>query len=370
MKITVTYIVSNIDKALTFEWAAELLDKEKLDLSFILLNPGDSALEQHCKRLGVPVWRITYRSKKDLPWAFIRIWWYLLTKRPRIVHCHLFDGYLIGIPAAWCAFVCTRIYTRHNATYHRDYYPNMVRFDNMANQMASVVVATTENVKRVLMREEGVPEHKIRTIHYGFELEKFINPPQYEIDELAAKYGTKEKYPVVGLIARYLDLKGLQYAIPAWLRLRKEYPRAHLILANSRGPYGDEVRKMLTSVSETDYTEISFEKNIYALHHLFDIHVHTPINPEIEAFGQTYVEALASSTPSVFTMSGVAREFIRHERNALVVDFENSEQIYEAMKRFLMDKQLGRKLASQGKQDVQCFGVGGMISKLEALYLE
>ncbi len=41
---SITYIVSNIDKALTFEWVAEFLDTSRFSLSFILLNPGDSAL--------------------------------------------------------------------------------------------------------------------------------------------------------------------------------------------------------------------------------------------------------------------------------------------------------------------------------------
>ncbi len=51
---------------------------------------------------------------------------------PHFVHCHIFDAYLIGIPAAWLAFIRGRVYTRHNATYHREYYP-LVKFDTMVN---------------------------------------------------------------------------------------------------------------------------------------------------------------------------------------------------------------------------------------------
>ena len=211
----ITYIVSNIDKALTFELVAEFLDTERFEIAFILLNPGDSALERFCRRMDVPVKRITYRGKKHLPRAFLTIFLNLVFRRPHFVHCHMFDAYLIGIPAAWLAFIRGRVYTRHNATYHREYYPKVVKFDVMANWLSSAVVATDENVKRVLTRDEGVPERKVRIVHYGFDLDRADNSRQSEIDGLAAKYGTVGKHPVVGVIARYLDLKGIQYVIPA-----------------------------------------------------------------------------------------------------------------------------------------------------------
>lgn len=367
---SITYIVSNIDKALAFEWAVEFLDTERFSLSFILLNPGDSALERFCRRRDVPVKRIRYRGKRDAPRAFLTIFLSLLFRRPHFVHCHMFHAYVIGIPAAWLAFIRGRAYTRHNATYHREYYPQVVKFDAMTNRLSSVVVATCQNVARVLQRDEGVPERKVRTIRHGFPLERFMDAPQSEVDELAARWGTAGKHPVVGVIARYLDLKGIQYVIPAWKRLRVEYPDSHLVLANARGPFADEITRLLSDVPESAYTEIPFEDNVYALHNLFDIYVHVPINPEIEAFGQTYVEALASGTPSVFTMSGVAPEFILHEQNALVVPFAESEPIYEAMKRILTDEQLRRGLIDRGKADVQQFGVEVMIQKLEELYSE
>ncbi len=366
----ITYIVSNIDKALTFEWVAELLDTSRFSLSFILLNPGDSALERFCRRMDVPVKRVTYRGKRDVPRAFLTIFLYLMFRRPHFVHCHMFEAYLIGIPAAWLAFIRGRVYTRHNATYHRAYYPQVVKLDLMTNRLSSRVVATSQNVARVLQRDEGVRESKVRIIRHGFPLEKFMEVPPSEVDEMRARCGTAGKHPVVGVIARYLDLKGIQYVIPAWKQLRGEYPDSHLVLANARGPFADEITRLLSDVPESAYTELPFEDNVYALHNLFDIHVHVPINPEIEAFGQTYVEALASGTPSVFTMSGVAPEFIRHEQNALVVPFEESEPIYEAMKRILTDEQLRHRLIHQGRAAVQQFSVKEMIGKLEELYSE
>ena len=35
-----TYIVASVEKAVAFEWLSDSIDRERFDLSFILLNPG------------------------------------------------------------------------------------------------------------------------------------------------------------------------------------------------------------------------------------------------------------------------------------------------------------------------------------------
>jgi len=109
--------------------------------------------------------------------------------------------------------------------------------------------------------------------------------------------------------------------------------------------------------------------NVRALYHVFDVFVHVPINSYCEAFGQTYVEALACGVPSVFTLSGIAPEFIQHEKNALVVPFKDSQAIALACQRLLQDEGLRSELSAQGLKDVrEQFGIEGMIGRLQNLY--
>ena len=73
--------------------------------------------------------------------------------------------------------------------------------------------------------------------------------------------------------------------------------------------------------------------------------------------------------PSVFTLSGVAPEFIEHERNALVVDFESPDEIYTAINRLLDDESLREHLIANGRQDIRpMFEIDTMIKRLEAIY--
>lgn len=79
---------------------------------------------------------------------------------------------------------------------------------------------------------------------------------------------------------------------------------------------------------------------------------------------------MAVGIPSIFTMSGIAPELIVHEKNALVVPFMNSENIYQSILRLIQEKDISKHLQLNGRNDVKIFDLNIMISKLEKLYFQ
>jgi glycosyltransferase involved in cell wall biosynthesis len=361
----IIYILSNTNKALVFEWTAAYLDKSRFDLHFILLNPRDSEMESFLLKEGIPVKRIPYYGKKDLLKAIVQTFLYLKRLKPQILHAHLFEAGIIGSIAGWLAGIPKRVYTRHHSAYHHQYYPNAVKYDKLINFLATDIVAISEVVRDILLKKEHVPEQKIHLIHHGF---LFADTPGKNV-QLLNKYNPEAKYPVVGVISRYIELKGIQYILPAFKRLTETYPDALLIITNVGGNYAAAINRQLQEIPARNYIQIPFEPNVSDLYKLFDIFVHVPIEPSIEAFGQTYVEALAAGIPSIFTLSGVAQEFIRDRQNALVVPYKDSNAIYNAMRILLNDTELVNKLTANGKKDVfSSFSLSRMIALLEKLY--
>ena len=269
--------------------------------------------------------------------------------------------------AARLAGVKKRIYSRHHGSYHHEYFPSAIKYDRFINFLSTDVVAISENVKNILI-DEGVAPEKIHLIHHGFDLDAFRNVTAEKINQMKAKYLPAPGYPVFGVISRYIEWKGIQFIIPAFKKILEAYPQAHLILANARGHYEKQIKKLLKEIPQQNYTEIAFEDDLFTLYKLFDVYVHAPVNKNIEAFGQTYVEALAAGIPSVFTLSGVAKEFIVNRKNALVVDFQNSNAIYNATMELLKDESLRNILIQNGQQSVQSFALDVFIKKLEELY--
>ena len=107
---------------------------------------------------------------------------------------------------------------------------------------------------------------------------------------------------------------------------------------------------LLVEIPNRNVILIPFEEDIAALYKCFDIYVHTPVDELCEAFGQTYVEALASGIPSIFTLSGIAAQFIKHDKNAYVAEFKNSDAIYHGLEKMWNDVSYRNQLIEGGRQ--------------------
>ncbi len=364
----VTYIISNIDRALAFEWIALHLDRKKIELSFILLNASQSYLQDFLEHQKIPVLHIPYHGKKDIPKSVIKIYSFLKKNKIDAVHTHFLDANLVGLFAAKLANIKQRIHTRHHGSEHHVFAPKGVKYDKFVNRLSTDIVVISQNVASILTEKENVKKEKMHLINHGFDFSLFQHHDKQNILDLKSKYNISTQTPVIGIISRYTKGKGIQYIIPAFKKLLNKYPNALLILANANGDYQNEIRNLLKEIPAINYLEIPFEKEIHTLYQLFDIFVHVPINAHYESFGQIYIEALVSKVPSIFTLSGVAVEFIKHQENAWVVDFENSEQIEQGFIELLTNTSTKNKLIENGTKSCERFELEPFIEKLNHLY--
>jgi glycosyltransferase involved in cell wall biosynthesis len=366
-RVKIAYIISDIENSLAFEWIAKKF--VDFDLTFILIGSANTALEKTLN--GHTTFYVIVDGKFSNPF----ITWFSLirlihTIKPQIIHTHLWRANVYGQTASWFLRIPKRVFTRHHATIHYEKYPSGLKWDKLCNFLATDIIAISKNVQEILIDKDGADPKKIHLIHHGFDLDYFKSVAPSDIENLRVKYRIDKKKvgPVIGVVARYVDWKGIQYIIPSFRRLREKYPSAHLVLANANGDYSTEIRRMLGTLPVESYTEIIFEENIAALYRLFDIYTHVPVNSQVEAFGQTYVEALASGVPAVFTLSGIASEFIVHEQNALVAAFQDVESVVIAIERILTDESLRTRIIGGGKKSTLSFSIDGMINKLRDLY--
>lgn len=370
-KKKICYIISDINKAVAFEWVAQRLDSEKFELTFILFLPsGESHLENFLKEKNILVKRIKLDSRSNYLFALIDCISTLIKWNPAVVHCHLRKATHIGLFAAKVLGIRNRIYTRHHSTFHQQYFPKAVKWDYFANALATDIIAISKNVKEVLEHQEAVAQKKIHLIHHGFDLQAFQNVPKKRVQKIQEKYLPKhfDGY-VIGIIGRFIEWKGHRYIIQAATGILEKYPNTFFVFANASGPDESKIRALLQQkLPVQNYTEIHFENDLFALYQIFDIYLHVPINENIEAFGQTYVEALAAGIPSIFTLSGVAKEFIEDGKNAILVPYKNMPAIKNAVFELMENADLRKKLISNGKESVKQFGLNRFIEKLESLY--
>lgn len=369
-KIKLTYVVSGVDYSLGFLWIAKEIDRTKYDFEFIFLAKSPPSLYKQFKSDSIKTRYIQCRSKADYIPALLKFLFIFIKNRPQIIHAQLIEAGLLSLPVAWILRIKKRIYTRHHASYNSEYYPHMVKYDKLINSLSTHLVAISNNVAEVLNKSEGVAKEKITIIPHGFMMDSFISPDPTKIALLKEKYNPLNKGPVIGVISRFIELKGLQYIIPAFQDFLKTNPSAYLIMANASGNYQQEIDGLLSTLPTDSYIKIGFEKDLFSLYGVFDYFIHVPINHTVEAYGQVYVEALAAGIPSIFTLSGIARDFIENEKNAIVVPFKNSLEISSALEQLNSNELLKRKLIEAGRKDViKLFSFEKSLEQLNQLYV-
>lgn len=360
------YIVSDIDKSLEFEWTAQGL-REDFDLHFLLFNSAseEPALARFLGDLGIRVSNLIYKGKLGILNCIRSIIRTVSEYKPHIVHTHLQKANLLGLTAACVAGVPVRVYTRHHSSYNHVYHPSKVYYDHYCNIMATDIVAVSPMVRDILIKWEGVPESKIHVIPHGLHIPTFNEIAEERLTKLREKYLCKGKYPIVGVISRFEEWKGLQYTIEAFSHLLSYYPNAYLIVANANMDPGNEINRKLCRLPSHSYCKIVFEYDVPALYKIFDLFIHVPIDEHSEAFGQVYIGAMAAGIPLICTISGIAHELIRDGGNALVVPYKDSDSILKAILTLMEDRALRQRLVLQAKHDVQNFSIERKVESLK-----
>lgn len=368
--LTVVYVISRVSHSKLFEWTFQRLDKSKYRIVAVLMHHEETAFERFLRSIDIQTYRINYSTKYDLPSAIVRCRKIFRKEKADIVHTHLFEAGLAGITAARLSKIKRRIHTRHDALIHHDYHPAAVKYDRWINRFSTDIVAITENVKSILIKMENADHRKITVIHHRFELSEFRDVNAESVIALRNKYlHDGKQYPVVGVVSRFIEWKGIQYTITAFEELLKSHPDAVLLLANAQGPYAATLMGMLDKIPERNYRIIPFETEIQALYRLFDIFIHVPVSAGSEAFGQVYIEAMAARVPCIITLSGIASEFVTNREHAMVVPFRNSETIKDAILELLKSKELANRLVTNADQIIsEHFSIEQMINEIESLY--
>jgi glycosyltransferase involved in cell wall biosynthesis len=367
MKLKLIHIIAEVEKSHHFEWISLQL-KADFDYQCILIGRKDSEHERFLTALGIKVYALEYRSKRSMFSLASSLLKILRKEKPAIVHTHFWVASLVGIPVAWMLRVPVKMITRHHGDLHHKYYPKGVMLDRTINFLADHIITPTTGIRELVIDKESTPAHKVTVINHGVDLDFYQNVTPERADAVREKYSIPRTAPVIGMISRYVQWKGIEYAIEAFRKIQHDYPDAHLVLANANGEYRSVLRQKLSQLQPAQYTEINYEGDTPALYALFDVFVHVPIDRLSESFGLIYVEALAAGRPSVFTISGVAADFVRDGYNALVVDYRNAEQITEAVLRILKDSELRRQLTSNGAASVQHFSYVNMCRQMKELY--
>jgi len=263
-----------------------------------------------------------YKIIKNIPFLLIN----LMRIRPYTVLCSGFLASAAAMPLSLLLGIPERIYIRHHSNLHSKYHLRMGLFvDKLTALTATKIVAVSKVVLDIVKSELNSNTQKVIQISNGIDIEKFGSK------ERGRNVLANKNEIIIGTIARQTDWKGLQYTAESFVNL-------HLINSNTRfhlvGAPADATGEIMQILSNLDSNCYQIDESVQDVSDFFnsiDIFVHVPVGKLEEAFGLVYIEALASGVQCVFTKSGVLNEIPEIETYASIVDYENSEEILEAI---------------------------------------
>ena len=173
----------------------------------------------------------------------------------------------------------------------------------------------------------------VETIHYGIDLEFFA-------------YSDKEpEEPMIGYVGRVVPWKGLKQV--AEIAEELGY-KLQMMGKPDKMDYWNEVPKDSLRFDYMD-CEDSERANAY---HSMTIYVGNS-QDDYEEGTLPYLEAMACGVPIVTTPSGMAKDLVQDEINALVVPFQDKEALKMQIQRAMEDADLRKKLRKNGWNTVK-----------------
>ena len=302
-----------------------LKDNEISQVIFVISNSSNPLLAK-IRLIDVPLRVLNSTTKYGIIGQSLLMFMHLLKHRPATLLTSGQFATFIGMPAAWLLRIKKRIYIRHHSNFHHKYN---LRFglilDRAMNSFSTHIVAVSQIVSNILVRKEAVNEDKITIIYNGIELNQFYpNSMEPPYRDLQFK---------IGVISRLTEWKGVAYTARAFKEFVSRYPNSYLHIIGAKADDFDQVTQALEGVPNENYLIETLNLDIPEFLKSVNVLVHVPLEIDDEAFGIVYIEALASGTPGIFTISGVLNELSDPDLYFSVVPSRNQKAILIELER-------------------------------------
>lgn len=237
--------------------------------------------------------------------------------RADLVHTHLVHADVYGAAAA-ALLRLPLVSTRHNDDPFK--LGPFRHVERLLARRARALIAITGALGRFYVDRVGVPEGKVRVIHYG-------------LDELPAPWGPN---PAVELpsgsrvllaIGRLVEQKGLETAVAALPSIRERQPEARLLVLGE-GPLRATLAEQAAALGVADALLLPGRAgDVAAWLRAADVLVHPS---RWEGFGLVLLEAMLAALPVVATRVSAIPEIVADGETGILVPPGDAQALADA----------------------------------------
>jgi len=355
-KIKIAFIIGSLNIGGTEKHLLNLInnfDKNKFSIYLYLLIEKGTMFSKISKDAKVFYPKKTIRKFSHFINFFKTLIRIKLTK-PDIIHCFLPLSYIFGGFIGLLLNHKNVIMSRRSLNaYQRKYKIIPLRkIEKFLHKYSKVILANSKAVYSELI-EEGVKKEKLKLIYNGIILRKEKRNNIRNIKkELGLEIG---KYFIFSSVANLIPYKNQIIIIMAAEKLLKITNKFIVIFVGSG-------TVEYTNFLEMEITKRKLNKNIFLFKQSIDVEKYFYISDVgissslEEGFSNTILEYLNFGKPVIATNVGGNIDVI-NEKNGILIESNNYHQMFEAMKRMMINKKDLKTFKEGAKSEVQkyCF---------------
>ncbi len=297
-----------------------------------------SSLSHRAKKLGIHVHSVSRTAPRLAAAAKI----YSILSEGRVELVHVNEAH--ALTAAWLAGAHRHVpvlSSRRIGFPLQKSWISRARFRSLKR-----FIANSNDVARSLT-DSGIAPDKISIVNEGVEVPGHVSGGQREAAR--NKWKIQEDDFLFGCASAFVPEKGQRHVVEALATVRKEFPRARLLLAGE-GRCRPLVRELAATLGLRDAVLIpGFVTKMDEFYTALDAFV---FPSEFEGLGTALQAAMAYALPAISTARGALAEVVDHERTALVAE-PNAAEFSAAMLRLLRDPALCKQLGEAARKEVE-----------------
>jgi len=281
--------------------------------------------------------------------------------KPTIVSAGTPKAGLLCMMAAYLSGVPIRIYSSHGFRFET--LKGLKRKITMMTERLSVLFSTkvfcvSGSLKEKFATYKLAPESKTILVHNGtccgVDSRKFARTNR-ALEEAAAvrrKFNIPPEAKVIGFTGRFIQAKGIQDLIDAFLRIKTKDDNLYLLLCGDYEDEGDSVDlKYKRIIAEHPFIKhTGYVSDVVPYFHSMDLFVFPSYR---EGFSTVLLEASAASLPVISTYATGCIDAVIEGVTGLLVPAGKLEDLVEAIQYVLVHPLVAGELAERGRERVE-----------------
>lgn len=337
--------------------------KDEFNISVICLDePGLWA--QEIRDAGIPLYTLWRDEGIDY-----RIIWELanFAKKNNIILFHAHQT------TPWFYTAFSRLFNKNTRVLfeeHGRFYPEVFNWKKyyinkfFALPLTEKVVAVSKDVKKRIVRYEGVPPKKVQVIYNG---KKVFPPPSKKLKESFRKQlGIKKTDFLCGMVGRFDPIKNIPMFLKGISNARKRNPSIKGVIIGD-GPLLNEMKTMVEKLGLKDSVVLpGYRSNADKLIYCFDLFVMTSFS---EGTSMALLEAMSAGIPQVVTAVGGNKEVVKDGETGWLIPSNDSDFLAKVIVEASFDKNRLKKMGELSKKRfLKHFTFEKMLNEYRKLY--